>query len=296
MATSFFSNDFWKALKRIQWEKATTKHPPRGSWVPTEDVWPYREYNRHDDNALIFGGNKDTVENVKALKESIAKSGQFEPGHLVFDPYVADLPEEGLYGMHLAEGNHRLAATRALGNPHYLAQFSQSERKPNTDHRWHPLPDGSRPPDTKREVIAKENIRPNVHNYIPELAHPSDFEEFAGKSIDTVKGKPGSPADRSIVASLGHSPAAKRLMGAMKVTGKVLGPILAVAGLASGMQDPAEALGATVDKAEGNKWAKKQYTPAVKKAEKKYYAKKQAAAEKVNPMAKYGTYGSAKNK
>ena len=280
MANASFGPDFWKALKRIQWEKATTKHPPRGSWVPTEDVWPYREYNRHEADAIFSGGNEDTVKHVKDLKGSIAKSGQVEPGELLFDPDHADMAERGLYGMHLGEGNHRLAAARALGNPHYLATIHQSTRKPNSG-----MPAGFRPASTKREVIAKESIRPDANNYIPASAHPSDFEEFDGKAIDPVKGKPGSPADRSIAASLGHSPAAKRLMGAMKVTGKVLGPIAAVVGLASGMQDPAEALGATVDKAEGNHWAKKHYTPAVKKAEKKYYADKRQKAIDSNPLS-----------
>ena len=281
-----FGPDFWKALKRIQAEKATLRGKPRGSWLPTADVWPYREYNRHEDNLGLFGGSPETVNHVETLKASMDKVGQSDPGHLLYDPYVVEKPSEGLYGMHLGEGNHRIAAAKALGNPHYLVALSESQRKPNYEHGTKAyLPDGSRPGGTRRNAIAKKSIRPNEYDYIPSNAHPSDFEEFAGKSIDPVAGKPGSPSDRSIVSSLGHSSAAKRLLSSMKVAGKVLGPVAGAVGLVAGLSDPMEALGATVDKTEGNKWAKKQKTPAMKKSEKKYYSDKRQKAIDSNPIA-----------
>lgn len=277
-----FGPEFWQALRRIQAEAATSKYPNRGWWVPTDDVWPYREFNRHEDNVGYFGGTAETVENTDDLANSMRKHGQFDPGHLLYDPDAVDMSKQGLYGMHLGEGNHRVAAARKLGSPHFLVEFSRSSRKPNRE-RKHGA--DSTPGGVRRGVTAKESILPNQFNYVPGNATPNDFVEFEGKGIRADTGR-GSPSDRSIVKAMGHVGAAKRLLDGMKTAGKVLGPIAAVVGLASGMQDPAEALGATVDKAEGNNWAeKKYYTPAVKKAEKKYYADKRQKAIDSNPLS-----------
>lgn len=271
-----FGPDFWEALRRIQAEAATSKYPNRGWWVPTEDVWPYREFNRHNDNAGLRGGTRETVANVDDIAGSMRQHGQFEPGQLLYDPDYVDMPDKGLYGMHLGEGNHRVAAARRLGNPHFLVEFARSGRKPNRE-RVHGI--DSTPAGAERRVQANKSITPNQFGYVPGTAGPDDFVEFEGKGIRADTGR-GSPSDRAIVKAMGHKESAGRLLKGMKVAGKVLGPVGAAVAILSGMQDPAEALGATVDKAEGNSWARKQMTPAAKKAEKKYYRDKQARTDK----------------
>lgn len=282
-----FGPSFWDAVRRLRAEHRYRKYPAQGFWVPTDDVWPYREYDRHEDTNYRFGGSKDTVENVDDIKQSMRRSGQFQPGLLLYDPDAVDMADQGLFGMHLGEGNHRLAAARQLKRPYYLVDFQRSSRKPNAE--------GGKPPGTHRGVIAKKTLRPNQFGHVSSLADPDDFEQFAGKGMEAADAV-GSPDDRAIVKAMGNKEAAKRILKAMGKAGRVLAPIAGAVGVLAGLQDPAEAMGMTVDKTEGNRWANKQRTAKMKAKEKKYYADKQAKAEKVNPMAKYGTHGSARKK
>lgn len=282
-----FGPSFWDAVRRLRNEKETSKYPSRGYWVPTEDVWPYREYERDVDTNYRWGGGKETIDNVEDLKWSMMDYGQHEPGIMLYDPDAVDMGDKGLFGMYLGEGNHRAAAARQLKRPYYKVSFQRSRSTPNVH--------GGKPPGVQRGAIADKRIRPNEHGYVPGMANPDDFEEFKGKGI-SAKEAIGAPDDRAIVKAMGNVSAAKRILGAMTKAGKVLAPAAGLVGVLAGLQDPAEALGATVDKTEGNEWAKKKMTKKDKAAEKKYYADKQAKAEKVNPMAKYGTHGSARKK
>lgn len=293
-----FGPEFWDALRRIQAEFNTTSR--RGGirtpgirriaeavnkkqWVPTEDIWNYREYDRHIDSPYNDGGSAYTVENVDDIAESMKKSGQHTPGMLFYDPDYVDMADEGFFGAHLAEGNHRVAAARKLGRPYYLVEAHRSSRKPNAQ--------GGKPEGVLRGVFAKENLRPDRSGYVPGMARPSDFEEFAG-AMDAGD-KTGSPDDRAVVKAMGNKSSAKKALKAMVKAGKVLGPAAGMVGLIAGMSDPAEALGMTVDTTGGGLDTR---TAKDKKAEKAYYAKKQAAAEKINPMAAYGTRGSKRKR
>lgn len=71
----------------------------------------------------------------------------------------------------------------------------------------------------------------------------------------------------------------------LKGTG-ALGVVGGAIGFIAGMNDPAEALGATVDRAgsSGGGWAKKKMTPAMRRAEKAYYAKKRVTQRASNPL------------
>lgn len=282
-----FGPEFWDALRRLQAEFRNSKygHMPKTQWVPTEDIWDYREYDRHIDSPYNAGGSAATVANVDDIAESMKKSGQHTPGMLFYDPDYVDMADEGLFGAHLAEGNHRAAAARQLGRPYYLVEAHRSSRKPNRE--------GGKPAGVLRGVRAKENLRPDRSGYVPGMARPSDFEEFAG-SMDAGN-KIGSPDDRAIVKAMGNKSSAKKALKAMVKAGKVFGPIGGALGILAG-QDPMEAMAAgllPVEKAGGGLDKR---TAKDKKAEKAYYAKKQAAAEKRNPMAKYGKRGSAKRK
>jgi len=290
-----FGPEFWDALRRIQTEFNTSSRrggirmanaDRKTQWVPTEDIWDYREYDRHIDSPYNAGGSSATVANVDDIAESMKKSGQHHPGWLYFDPDYVDMPNEGFYGGHLAEGNHRVAAARQLKRPYYLVDVFQDKRIPNAE--------GGKPSGVFRGLTAKPHIRPNRHDYIPSQVRASDFEEFEG-AMDAGD-KTGSPDDRAIVKAMGNKSSAKRALSAMVKAGKVLGPAAGMVGLIAGMSDPLEALGATVDKAEGNEWSAKMLTKEDKARTKKYYADKQAAAERINPMAAYGKRGSKRKR
>ena len=278
-----FGPEFWDALRRIQSEVRTSRRPNisvggaqrQTQWVPTEDIWNYREYDRHIDSPHGWaGGSSETVENVNDIAESMKKHGQHTPGMLFFDPDYADMADEGLYGGHIAEGNHRAAAAKQLKRPYYLVDVFQSSRTPNKE--------GGKPSGVLRGLSAKPNIKPDRYGYVPSRVRASDFKEFEG-AMDAGN-KKGSPDDRAVLKAMGNKSAAKKALKAMVKAGKVLGPAAGMVGLFAGLSDPAEAVGMTVEKTGGGLDKR---TAKDKKAERAYYAKKWAKAEKYNPMARY---------
>lgn len=286
-----FGDSFWEAFRRMRAEVESTKYPNRGEWVPTDEVWDYREYDRTAPESLRTGGSPESMENVEDIADSMKRSGQHSPGHMLYDPNYVEMADEGLYGMHLGEGNHRAAAARALGRPYYLVEFARSNRTPNVV--------GRAPRGAERRATAKPNIRPDRFGYVPGTASAKDFEEFS-EAIDASTGR-GSPDDRAILKALGDKESAKRALKSMAKAGKIFGPAAGMIGLAAGLSDPAEALGMTVEKAgESNAWARKKMGKKaynkMKREEAAYYRKKQAALEKRNPLARYGERGSARKK
>lgn len=274
-----FGDSFWEALGRLRAEANTAKYPNKGGWVPTDEVWPYREFDRTNPEVLRTGGSPESVRNVEDIAESMKRTGQHSPGFMLYDPDYVGMADEGLYGMHLGEGNHRVAAARALGRPYFLVEFQRSGRKPNAQGR---VPYG-----VERRATAKPSVRPNKNKYVPGSASAKDFEEFS-EAIDASTGR-GSPEDRAIVKAFGDKESAKKALKAMVKAGKVLGPAAGMVGLLAGLSDPAEALGMTVEKTGGGLPDKR--TAKEKKADfaraSKYYQKKWAKAEKYNPMARY---------
>ncbi len=286
-----FGDSFWEAFRRMRAEVESSKYPNKGQWVPTDEVWNYREYDRTDPEILRTGGSPESMANVEDIADSMKRSGQHFPGVMLYDPDYVGMADEGLYGMHLGEGNHRAAAARALGRPYYLVEFARSGRTPNKQ--------GRTPSDVERRATAKPNIRPDRSGYVPGAASAKDFEEFS-EAIDASTGSTGrgSPDDRAILKALGDKESAKRALGAMAKAGKVFGPAAGMIGLVAGLSDPLEAVGMTVEKTGGDMPDKRtaKEKKAEQKAERAYYARKQAKAEKRNPMAKYGKRGSARRK
>lgn len=70
----------------------------------------------------------------------------------------------------------------------------------------------------------------------------------------------------------------------MAKAGKVFGPAAGAIGLVAGLNDPAEALGATVGRAGDTKWARKQVTPKMRREERRYYADKRARQRAASPL------------
>lgn len=82
---------------------------------PTEDVYPFREYDRDIENGWT---GKMTKEDFTELMSDINKNGITEPGILEFSNF-----KDGTYEIILGEGNHRLKAAMALGLKTYPLSF-----------------------------------------------------------------------------------------------------------------------------------------------------------------------------
>jgi hypothetical protein len=87
-----------------------------------------------------------------------------------------------------------------------------------------------------------------------------------------------------MVKALGNPSAAKRIVEAMARAGRVFGPAAGAVGVIAGLSDPAEALGATVDRAGDTNWAKKKVTPQMRRQERRYYDEKRKAERARNPL------------
>jgi len=272
-----FGPDFWEALRRVRAAGNRPAWSEPMAWVPLSAVESYRAVDRDSDVPAI-GGSAETQDEVGRKERSLRKKGHKHAGYFIVDD------NEGL--MQQGEGHHRSAAQRRLKNagvrgfdyqPMYLVRGNLSPSK--STHRGSLyLP--------SRVTMADKNAR------FGSLESPLAIEELSD-SIEYDPKKPGSPDDRAILKALGDKESAKRALGAMAKAGKIFGPAAGMIGLAAGLSDPAEALGMTVDKTGGGLDTR---TAKDKRAERAYYAKKQAAAEKRNPMAKYGKHGSARKK
>lgn len=263
-----FPPEFWDSLRRVK--AAPKRYSHDVYWFPTSDVYDFREYER-DGGAVHLGGGNETRSRVAELADDIRLRGQQEPAWLSWLP---DAYGKSVGVIHLAEGNHRVAALRNhLDMPFTLTALDRGHRRPNVQK--------DAPSDVKRGVVWQGE--PGPGNYYPKHPDPNQFRDFRGKTI-TPSGLPGSPDDRAIVKALGNEAAAKRILGAMTKAGRVFGPAAGAIGLVAGLNDPAEALGATVDKAGDTRWAQKKVTPAMKRAERKYYADKRAKQRASNPL------------
>ncbi len=243
-------------------------------WMPTEDIYQFREYDR-DSRSNAVGGGRGRRNRVGKLMMALRSEGQREPVSLLWDPQGWGKllgHNTSLTSMFLGEGNHRVAASRRLGRPYVLTEIVRSSAFPNTEVK----PDG-----VTRNV--EWMGQPGPGNYYPKFPDPDEFPEFRGKAI-RPEGLPGSPDDRAVVKSLGNAGATARILGAMAKAGRVFGPAGAVVGVAAGLSDPAEALGATVGRAGDTKWARKQVTPKMRREERRYYADKRARQRAANPL------------
>lgn len=262
-----FPPEFWDALRRVK--AAPKRYSHDVYWFPTSDVYDFREYER-DSAARYLGGGPDTKGRVADLADDIRLRGQQEAAWLSWLP---DAYGKSVGVIHLAEGNHRVAALRQLDAPYTLAALDRGSRMPNVQKEA--------PPDVKRGVVWQGD--PGPGNYYPKHPDPNQFRDFRGKTM-IPDGRPGAPDDRAIVKALGNASAAARILSAMAKAGRVFGPAAGAVGLVAGLNDPAEAVGATVDRAGDTNWARKKVTPAMKRAERKYYADKVAKARARNPL------------
>jgi hypothetical protein len=240
------------------------------SWLPTEDVWRFREFDRGGDDPR-FGGGQFFQDGVARLEAQLRYEGQREPVTLLWNPR--------LHAMHLGEGNHRVAAARNIGQKYIYTMVNKSERVPNES--WMPEIPLEKPPGAERSNVWLGTK--GAGGYIPTYPDVNDFDHFKGKSIRPGR-LAGSPSDRAIVKALGNRSAAKNLLTAMTKAGKVFGPAAGAIGLVAGLNDPAEALGATVGRAGDTKWARKQVTPKMRREERRYYADKRARQRAANPL------------
>lgn len=262
-----FPAEFWESLGRVK--AAPKRYSHDVYWFPTSDVYDFREYERDSDVSRGTGYGRERVDE---LADDLRRRGQQSEAWLLWSPKAWGVDSLGT--MHLGEGNHRVAALRnRLDAPYTLAAIDRSTRTPNIDT---PAPRG-----VTRTV--EWTGKPRAGGYYPKNPDPNDFPLFKGKAI-APDGKPGAPDDRAIVKALGNQAAAKRILGAMTKAGKVFGPAAGAIGLVAGLNDPAEALGATVEKAGDTRWARKQMTPAMKRQERKYYADKRAKQRASNPL------------
>lgn len=267
-----FPPEFWESLRRVR--SSGDQRVRDVLWMPTDDVYPFREYER-DSRSRAVGGGRHTRRRVAGLIRALRSEGQREPVSLLWDPQSwGNLlgHNTSLSGMFLGEGNHRLAASRRMGRPFILTEIARSSAYANPEIK----------PDNVTRTVEWTG-KPGPGNYYPSYPDPDDFPEFRGKVI-RPNGSVGSPDDRAIVKALGNQAAAKRILGAMTKAGKVFGPAAGAIGLVAGLNDPAEALGATVEKAGDTRWARKQMTPAMKRQERKYYADKRAKQRASNPL------------
>lgn len=267
-----FPPQFWESLRRVR--SSEDQRVRDVFWMPTDDVYPFREYER-DSRSRSVGGGRGTRRRVAQLIRTLRSEGQREPVSLLWDPQSwGNLlgHNTSLSGMFLGEGNHRLAASRRLGRPFILTEIARSSAYANPELK---------PNNVTRTV--EWTGKPGPGNYYPSYPNPDDFPVLQGKVI-RPNGIPGSPDDRAMVKALGNSSAAKRIVDAMARAGRVFGPAAAAVGVLAGLNDPAEALGATVDRAEGNNWAKKKVTPQMRRQERRYYDEKRKAERARNPL------------
>lgn len=263
-----FPPEFWDSLRRVKAAPKTYSHDVY--WFPSSDVYDFREYER--DSVLHWaGGGVPQQERVSELADDIRMRGQQEAALLRWNP---DKLATSVGDIHLAEGNHRVAAIRNhLDMPYTLSALDRGARRPNVH---------SEAPDGVKRVVVWSG-KPGPGGYYPMHPDPNQFSDFRGKTI-LPNGLPGSPDDRAMVKALGNSNVASRILKSMVRAGKVFGPAAGAIGLVAGLNDPAEALGATVDRVEGNKWASKQVTPKMKRDEREYYDAKRAKQRASNPL------------
>lgn len=249
------------------------------SWVPLDQVERYRAVNRDIDVPLL-GGDERTIEEVDNKEKSLRKKGFTDPAYLIFDD-DKNLMQQG-------EGHHRSAAARRLKDagvtgfshqPMYVVRGELNPRE-STHHGSLIYPSDATPVDPDARFGGIEN--------------PKTIQELEG-AIEYDPEKPGSPEDRAIVKAMGNKEAAKKHLKSMIKAGRVLGPIGGALGILAG-QDPVEAMAAGLLPVERTGGGLDKRTAKAKKAEKAYYAKKQADAEKKNPMAAYGKRGSKRKK
>lgn len=266
-----FPPEFWDSLRRIKKREGRPYYMNGDAvWLPTEDVWRFREFERGSDDPR-FGGGQFFQDGVARLEAQLMHEGQREPVTLMWNPR--------LNSMHLGEGNHRVSAARNIGQQYVYTMINKSERVPNES--WVPEMPLEKPPGAERSNVWLGTK--GAGGYIPTYPDANEFDHFKGKAIRPGR-LAGSPSDRAIVKALGNQSAAKRILGAMTKAGKVFGPAAGAIGLVAGLNDPAEALGATVEKAGDTRWARKQVTPAMKRQERKYYADKRAKQRASNPL------------
>lgn len=262
-----FSPEFWESLRRVKAAPKSYGHAVY--WFPTSDVYDFREYDRDSDfsRGLMRGR-----ERVDEITDDLRLRGQQSAAWLLWNPKAWGVDSLGV--MHLGEGNHRVAALKnRLDFPFTLAAIDRSPRIPNAD---------SSPPRGVARTVQWTG-KPGPGGYYPKHPDPDEFPDFKGKAI-RPDGRPGSPNDRAMVKALGNPSAAKRIVEAMARAGRVFGPAAGAVGVVAGLSDPAEAVGATVDRAGDTRWARRQVTPAMKRAERKYYADKRAKQRAKNPL------------
>lgn len=261
-----FPPQFWESLRRVK--AAPKQYSHDVYWFPTSDVYDFREYERDADLSRGTGYGRERVDE---LADDLRLRGQQEPAVLSWFP---DAYGKSFGIVHLSEGNHRVAALRnRLDMPYALAALDRSGRMPNLQSE---APEGVR-----RGVIWQG--QPGPGNYYPKHPDPNEFRDFRKKTI-LPSGLPGSPDDRAMVKALGNPSAARRIVDAMARAGRVFGPAAGVVGVIAGLNDPAEALGATVDRAGDTNWAKKKVTPQMKRQERRYYDQKRKAERARNPL------------
>jgi hypothetical protein len=163
---------------------------------------------------------------------------------------------------------------------------------------------------TRRQEMferAKGTARSGIHRaaadyaknmHTPGSPHRSALDATRSGMTDPKRGMKTLPYDpspssksRPSLASPRAESASPKIAGVkassiLRRTG-ALGVVAGAVGVALGYSDPAEALGATVGRAGDTNWARRQVTPAMKRAEKKYYADKLAKQRASSPMAKY---------
>ena len=266
-----FPQEFWESLRRIRNRQGRSYYMNAdAAWLPTEDVWRFREFDRTSGDPR-YGGGQFFQDGVSRLEAQLRYEGQREPVTLMWNPRRDT--------MHLGEGNHRVAAARNIGQKYIYAMVNQSERVPNSS--WVPEMPLDKPPGAERSNVWLG--KSGAGGYIPTYPDVNDFVHFKGRAIRPGR-LAGSPSDRAIVKALGNPSAAKRLVDAMARAGRVFGPAAGAVGVVAGLSDPAEALGVTVDRAGDTNWAKRQMTPQMKRRERRYYNQKRKAQRARNPI------------
>ena len=86
-------------------------------WIPLEDAYRMREYDRGTNPAHDIGNSRQRVD---ILKQSIAAQGFFDPIHISYN-------QNDRYA-YVGEGNHRIAAARELGLTHIPAIVHRNDK------------------------------------------------------------------------------------------------------------------------------------------------------------------------
>lgn len=283
-----WGDGFWEAVRRAR-TAGNRKYPMEWSrpvaWVPLDQVERYRAVDR-DVNVPLLGGDELTIEEVDNKEKSLREKGFTGPGFFIFDDNK-DLMQQG-------EGHHRSAAARRLKDAGKYGALTGFGHQPM--------------------YVVRGDLNPRESTHYGSLIYPSHATpvdpdaRFGGlESPTTIQQlkeagaieydpkKPGSPEDRATVKAMSNKEEAKKYLKAMIKAGRVLGPIGGALGILAG-QDPVEAMAAGLLPVEKTGGGLDKRTAKDKKAAKAYYAKKQADAEKKNPLAAYGKRGSKRKK